>query len=415
MLGVVAAGAPVHLVGHSYGGAAALRLALQQPAAIASLTLYEPSAFHVLEAGGPAAQAAHREIRRSPPPASDGLLSGDYAAAAERFVAYWGGGEAWSRMKPEARRAMAACCRRSCCISRAARGADAALGLRASAVPRADPARGPQPRAVPLRRGPPGADHPGRDPPHPAGMGSHGPAEQGRRARGHHRGIPADRGMRIERGARRAGGLSLAALAFPAPGASARGLFRGPAAPVLFRIDAVSTPSALFPLSVPRVSHATRRWFFQRGDDAPSFKSFQSFQFFKETRDDPRRNHHHHDPHHRRADDGQAPESAAGSAQRRRNPHAARDDQRRGREPEWPSSSSAPRTAGSAAPTAAPRSRPSPARAASTCTSRPPLPTATTPQCCAARMSARPPWSGCCMRSPPASRPGSATSPRCAA
>jgi pimeloyl-ACP methyl ester carboxylesterase len=108
VLGVVAAGAPVHLVGHSYGGAAALRLALQQPAAIASLTLYEPSAFHVLEAGGPAAQAAHREISQVASACVDGLLSGDYAAAAERFVAYWGGGEAWSRMKPEARRAMAA-------------------------------------------------------------------------------------------------------------------------------------------------------------------------------------------------------------------------------------------------------------------------------------------------------------------
>jgi pimeloyl-ACP methyl ester carboxylesterase len=37
---------PVHLVGHSYGGAVALRCAIEPPYKIASLTLYEPAAFH---------------------------------------------------------------------------------------------------------------------------------------------------------------------------------------------------------------------------------------------------------------------------------------------------------------------------------------------------------------------------------
>src|SRR5690348_9869377 len=41
-------GRPVHLVGHSYGGAVALRFALQQPERLRSLVLIEPVAFHLL-------------------------------------------------------------------------------------------------------------------------------------------------------------------------------------------------------------------------------------------------------------------------------------------------------------------------------------------------------------------------------
>ena len=42
----------VHLVGHSYGGGVALHVALARPARIASLALYEPSAFHLLKVIG---------------------------------------------------------------------------------------------------------------------------------------------------------------------------------------------------------------------------------------------------------------------------------------------------------------------------------------------------------------------------
>ncbi len=41
-------GAPFHLVGHSYGGAVALQFALSHPDRLLSLTLVEPSCFHVL-------------------------------------------------------------------------------------------------------------------------------------------------------------------------------------------------------------------------------------------------------------------------------------------------------------------------------------------------------------------------------
>lgn len=42
------AGEPFHLVGHSYGGATALRLARQLRGRVLSLTLFEPVAFHLL-------------------------------------------------------------------------------------------------------------------------------------------------------------------------------------------------------------------------------------------------------------------------------------------------------------------------------------------------------------------------------
>jgi pimeloyl-ACP methyl ester carboxylesterase len=44
---------PIHLVGHSYGGGVALRVARERPERIASLSLYEPTAFHVLRSKDP--------------------------------------------------------------------------------------------------------------------------------------------------------------------------------------------------------------------------------------------------------------------------------------------------------------------------------------------------------------------------
>lgn len=93
----------VHLVGHSYGGAVALHVALREPERIASLTLYEPSAFHVLKEGDPDSRSAYREIAAVASACVTGLMSGNYAAAAEHFMRYWGGPDAWARLRPEAR------------------------------------------------------------------------------------------------------------------------------------------------------------------------------------------------------------------------------------------------------------------------------------------------------------------------
>ena len=57
-------GDKVHLVGHSYGGGVALHVALARPNRIASMALYEPSAFHLLRQTGRARCGALRRDHR---------------------------------------------------------------------------------------------------------------------------------------------------------------------------------------------------------------------------------------------------------------------------------------------------------------------------------------------------------------
>ncbi|HPC11709.1 MAG TPA: alpha/beta fold hydrolase, partial [candidate division Zixibacteria bacterium] len=59
---IAAADEPVHLVGHSYGGAVAARVAVAYPDRVASLTLYEPVMFGLLR-DDPNSRAAWEEIR----------------------------------------------------------------------------------------------------------------------------------------------------------------------------------------------------------------------------------------------------------------------------------------------------------------------------------------------------------------
>ena len=96
---------PVHLVGHSYGGGVALHAALARPDCIASLTLYEPSAFHLLWQLDHAA-AALAEIKAIAYAVATGVVTGDYRSAAAAFVDYWGGPGAWAAMRPSAQNAL---------------------------------------------------------------------------------------------------------------------------------------------------------------------------------------------------------------------------------------------------------------------------------------------------------------------
>jgi len=91
----------VHLIGHSYGGGVALHAALIRRDRIASLTLYEPSAFHLLKqihVGGAEALAEIVAIARN---TGTGVIAGDYRAAAASFVDYWSGKGAWSVLRPK--------------------------------------------------------------------------------------------------------------------------------------------------------------------------------------------------------------------------------------------------------------------------------------------------------------------------
>lgn len=94
----------VHLVGHSYGGAVALRLAFEQPSRVRSLTLIEPVAFHVLRQGEHRDRHLLGAVHRVANAVIDGVLSGDYHRALESFIDYWSGAGAWDKMTPDARR-----------------------------------------------------------------------------------------------------------------------------------------------------------------------------------------------------------------------------------------------------------------------------------------------------------------------
>jgi pimeloyl-ACP methyl ester carboxylesterase len=96
----------VHLVGHSYGGGVALKAALARPDRIASMALYEPTAFHLLrQMGGPGA-LAYAEIAGVAGRLRQGVVTGDYRAAVAAFIDYWNGPGAWEAMRPAAQNAL---------------------------------------------------------------------------------------------------------------------------------------------------------------------------------------------------------------------------------------------------------------------------------------------------------------------
>jgi pimeloyl-ACP methyl ester carboxylesterase len=96
----------VHLVGHSYGGAIALQMALRWPDRVKTLTLFEPVRFALLladrdhEAIGQAIVSVGRRIGWH-------ALSGGLEDAAAMFVDYWSGNGAWEVLPPARRLAIA--------------------------------------------------------------------------------------------------------------------------------------------------------------------------------------------------------------------------------------------------------------------------------------------------------------------
>jgi pimeloyl-ACP methyl ester carboxylesterase len=88
---------PVHLVGHSYGGAVATALALQRPHAFRSLTVYEPVLFSVLlhyNARASELRAAMRVAERM----RTHLAYSRFDLAGDCFVDFWSAPGTWSAL-----------------------------------------------------------------------------------------------------------------------------------------------------------------------------------------------------------------------------------------------------------------------------------------------------------------------------
>jgi len=93
----------VSLVGHSFGGAVAMKTAARLGARVAKLVLLEANPFHLLKQAGRleafAEAAALRNIVKTCG------AQGAWLEAAERFADYWNGPGAWGAASPERRAA----------------------------------------------------------------------------------------------------------------------------------------------------------------------------------------------------------------------------------------------------------------------------------------------------------------------
>lgn len=75
--------ASIHLIGHSFGGAIALRFAAEYPLAIASLSVFEPVAFHLLDEEN----SGYQEVQQ----VEETVFKSELSVAAVRFYEYWNG------------------------------------------------------------------------------------------------------------------------------------------------------------------------------------------------------------------------------------------------------------------------------------------------------------------------------------
>lgn len=102
---------PFHIVGHSYGGAVGLRLALDSPEQVLSVSVHEPVLFHLLREAG-----CHEEWAEISQVSEEVLRlveRGDLASGAQRFVDYWNEEGAWLTLTPDQQERTAASARKA--------------------------------------------------------------------------------------------------------------------------------------------------------------------------------------------------------------------------------------------------------------------------------------------------------------
>lgn len=93
---------PVHLVGHSNGGAIAIKVALMRPGLVKSLTVYEPATFHFLADGDAGEQVLFDQIQEVARALAAACASGDAAPGMERFLDFWNATGFWDALPADA-------------------------------------------------------------------------------------------------------------------------------------------------------------------------------------------------------------------------------------------------------------------------------------------------------------------------
>lgn len=96
---------PVDLIGHSFGATVALRLAIQHPEKVRSLTLIEPPFVSVIKADHPGLELADDHVMAV---YARAIAAGDHEKAARVFTAEWGDGRPWDSLRETTRATMVA-------------------------------------------------------------------------------------------------------------------------------------------------------------------------------------------------------------------------------------------------------------------------------------------------------------------
>jgi lipase len=96
----IGSGAPMDLLGHSFGATVCLRIALERPDLVRSLTLVEPVIFAAARAAG---DAAYPPFRQRHERLATLLAANRRQEAAEDFHGYWGTGEPFGDLSPRMR------------------------------------------------------------------------------------------------------------------------------------------------------------------------------------------------------------------------------------------------------------------------------------------------------------------------
>ena len=94
-----------HLIGHSCGGAIALKIAVEQSHKMLSLTLFEPVAFHLLAQSN---VAEHQLFSSQVKEFADAIASGDNSKGTENFVDFWNGEGFYANLPVKVQTLMAA-------------------------------------------------------------------------------------------------------------------------------------------------------------------------------------------------------------------------------------------------------------------------------------------------------------------